>query len=195
MARTPISYRSSVLIREVAPTDVSVKPKNPLDFTDGATATFKVYDPAKDEVLSVAEAGAQTVLSVTSAAVFILGDLVEVTLDDGTIHDAGAVTAVDPTAGTITITTALASPAAAGRRVRVRLGTQIAMAAYGTPKVGTRDWGFQGLLPSNHPGLEIDLEINVEIIFLGTGVPAGGLDLLDVLCLVVKPKADCRVCS
>lgn len=198
MSRTRIPYRSAATIELAHPTDVVADPQNPLDnASDGATSTFKVYDAAKDEVLSVDEAAAETVLSVTGAAVFEVGDVVEVDLDDGTVHDAGALTAVDPGAGTVTATTGLASGASAGRRVRARIGTQVAMTEFGTPRLGTTNWGFQGLLAPNHVagGIPIDTEINVEITFLGTGTPNGNLELLKVLCLVVKPEADCRDCA
>lgn len=188
MARQKTPYRTDVPIRFQHPTDVIAQ--NPLDFTtDGSTCTFKVFDPAKDEVLTAAEITSATVLNVTGAGVFEIGDTVEVDLDDGTVHDAGAVTAVDPVAGTIDVTTGLASGAAAGRRVRVRLGAQVTMTEYGTPTLGRTDWGFIGILSNTHLGLEIGLEIDVEISFVGAVV--GGLDALDVLCLVVRPLADC----
>ena len=188
MARTKIPFQSDVPIIFRAPTDVINQ--NALDNTnDGSTSTFKVYDLAKDEVLSALEATAQTVLSVTNAGVFKIGDIVEVILDDETVHDAGLVIAVDPTLGTITITTGLASQASADNRVRVRLGTETTMDEFGTAKIGHRDYGFIGNLSDTHPGLEIDLEIDVEIRFVGA--PGGGLNVLEILCLVVKPRADC----
>lgn len=192
MARTKVPFQSDVPIIFRAPTDVVNQ--NALDNTnDGSTSTFKVYDPAKDEVLAALEATSQTVLSVTGAAAFKIDDVVEVDLDDGTVHDAGPVAAVDPALGTITVTTGLASQASAGNRVRVRLGAQITMVEFGTAKIGRRDFGFLGIMADTHPGLEIDLEINVEIRFVGA--VGGGLDVLDVLCLVVKPRADCKGCS
>ena len=192
MARTKVPFQSDVPIIFRAPEDAFNQ--NALDNTnDGSTSTFKVYDPAKNEVLSALEVAAQVVLSVTNASAFKIGDVVEVDLDDGTVHDAGPVTTVDPTLGTITITTGLASQAAAGNLVRVRLGTQITMTEFGTAKIGRRDYGFIGFMTDTHPGLEIDLEINVEIRFVGA--PGGGLDALEVLCLVVKPRADCRECD
>ncbi len=192
MARTKIPFQSDVPIIFRAPTDIVNQ--NALDNTnDGSTSTFKVYDPAKDEVLSATEATAQTVLSVTNAGAFKIDDVVEVDLDDGSVHDAGLVTAVDPVLGTVTVTTGLASEASADSRVRVRLGTQITMIEFGTAKIGRRDYGFIGTLRDTHPGLEVDLEIDVEIRFVGAVI--GGLDALEVLCLVVKPRADCRGCD
>ncbi len=192
MARTKIPFQSDVPIIFRAPIDIINQ--NALDNTnDGSTSTFKVYDPAKDEVMSVTEAAGQSILSVTNVGVFKKFDFVEVTLDDGTVHDAGFVNLIDPILGTITITIALASQASADSRVRVRLGTQVTMAEFGTAKIGRRDYGFIGTLRDDHPGLKIDLEINVEIRFVGAVV--GGLDALEVLCLVVKPRADCDECD
>jgi hypothetical protein len=192
MARTKIPFQSDVPVIFRAPTDVVNQ--NALDNTnDGSTSTFKVYDMAKDEVLSADEAALQPILSVTNASAFKVGDSIEVDLDDGTVHSAGLVTFVDPVLGTITIQFTLASQASAGNRVRVRLGTQITMVEFGTAKIGRRDYGFIGILSDTHPGLEIDLEIDVEIRFVGA--PGGGLDALEILCLVVKPRADCRGCD
>lgn len=185
-AREVIRYKSSKMIRLVAPTDVIND--DPLDNTDdGSTCTFRVFDPAKDEVLSAAEAIGQTVLSVTGATI-LLNDVVEVTQNDDTIHSA-AVTAVDVSAGTVTIAAGLTVAAAAGNRIRVRLGNQITMNEYGTPALETRDWGFEGVLASDHAGLKIDLEIDIEMTFVGS--VSGGLDYLEVLCAVIKVIKDC----
>ncbi len=188
--REKVPFKTSVTIRLVAPTDVVSVPKDPLNNTDnGSTCTFKVYDPAKDEVLSAAEASGQTVLSVTNAAKFKIGDVTEVALDSGTLQDF-TLTGIDPTAGTITGSPSLTGPAASGNRVRVRLGPQVTMTEYGTPELETLDWGFQGSMASTHPGLVLDLEIDVEISFVGNPSSAS-LDLLEVLCLVIKLKKDC----
>lgn len=165
--------------------------ENALDnTTDSATCSFKVYDPGKDELLTAAGANPDVILNVTNAGVFQVGDVIEVDLDDGTVHDAGAIVSLDAAAGTITVTTGLASAAAADKRVRVRLGGEITMSEYGTAKLGSWDFGFIGILPSDHPGLVIDQEIDIEISFVGD--PGGGLDALDIICAVIKPLEDCR---
>jgi hypothetical protein len=189
MARVPIPWKSSVSIRLVAPTDVVAIPPVVLDTVAGATSSFRVFDPAVDQVLSAAEAIGQTVWSVTNAALFKVGYGVELTQDDSSVVF-GTLTAVDPVAGTITSNVATTVAAAAGNRVRRRLGNPITMTQYGTAALGRRDWGWQGALPSNHPGLVLDLEIDVEISFIGA--VAGGKDLLRTLCLVVRPVEDCR---
>jgi len=187
MARRVISYQSDAVIRLVAPTDVIND--NPLDNTnDGATCTFKVYDPNIDESFSAVEASGQTEWSVTNAGLFSIGDIVEATETDGTILS-GTLNAVDAAAGTITSDTALAVGAASGARVRVRLGAEITMSEYGTAALGTRDWGFQGTLSDTHPGLSIDKEIDIEIFFVGA--VAGGLNLLKRICAIIKVIEDC----
>jgi hypothetical protein len=176
------------MVRLVAPTDVIND--NPLDNTnDGSTCSFKVYDTAKDETLSVAAVGTQVALSVTNVSVFTIGDLVEVELDTGTVHDGGAVTGLNVSTGVVSITNGLASNAAAGNRVRVRLGNAIAMTEYGTAKLRRIDWGFEGVLPDTHPGVLPGMLIDIEISFVGSA--GGGLNRLDTIHTKVQ-DSDCH---
>ncbi len=187
--RNTFPYRTSFPIRTTHPTDVSVTPRNPLDNTsDASTATYKLYDAAVDEVLTATESQPQTVWSVTNAGLFKIGHVVEITQDDGTIK-AGTLTAVDPTVGTITSDTATDVDAATGNQVRRRLGPEITMSEYGTPALGKPDWGFVGVIPSNHAGLVLGLEFDVEVSFVGA--PGGGLDLLQTHFYVVTRVEDC----
>lgn len=189
MSRTYVPYRSSVAVELEHPTDVVAEPREPLsNADDGATCTFKIYDPAKDEQLSADEVGGQVILSVTGAGEFVVGDLVEVSLDDGSLH-ATDVVAVDGSAGTVEVTDALPSAAAEGSRIRVRLGSEVSMSDYGTPALETVDWGFRGFIDSDHSGLDLDLEVDVEIYLRNSG---GTLILLDVLYLTVKPNHLCE---
>ena len=186
-ARQKIPYQTTSVVELTAPTDTIAQ--EPLDNTDdGATCTFKVYDPAKDEAIAIDEASSQSILSVTDPAVFVVGDTAEVTQNDGTIH-AAAISDVIPEDGTITLDDPLTVAADAGNRVRARLGDEITMTEFGTPALETLDWGFRGALASNHAGLDLDLEINIEISFVGD--PGGGLDLLDLICGVIKPNCEC----
>lgn len=187
-ARQRFPFQSDVPIIFEAPEDAFNQ--NALDNSnDGATCSFKVFDPNRDEALSADEATGQTELSVTGAGVFEDGDTVEVSLDDGSTH-ATTVSSTDPSAGTITVADALPSAASEDARVRVRLGGEVAMTEYGTAKIGSRDYGFVGTLPDTHPGLTIGREIDVEIRFVGA--PGGGLDALEVICGVVRPRAECE---
>lgn len=189
--RVEIPYRTSYSILFEHPTNVSVSPNEPLDNTDdGATCSFSVYDEAKAGVLTSAEAAGQDVLSVSNPGSYVLGDVVEVDLDDGTIHDAGAIGAIDVSFGTIQVATALASAAAAGRRLRVRLGAAVPMAEYGTPALGETDWGFAGTLAANHAGLLPGLEVEIEVTFLGTGVLGGGLEATHRICATIVGECD-----
>lgn len=189
MSRQKFPYRSDSIVRLVAPTDVVNS--NPLDnTTDGATASFKVYDPAKDEALTAAEATGQTELSVTNAGVFVVADAVELELDDGSFH-ASTVSSIDPAAGTVTIADVLPSGAAAGNRFRRIFGAAVSMTEFGTPALETRDWGFQATLPDDHPAIVIlDQEFDIEITFVGA--VAGGLNLLEVICGVTKLASECE---
>jgi hypothetical protein len=161
-----------------------------LDDAFGATASFKIFDPSRDSVLSAAEAAGQTELSVAGASSFVVGDDVEVTLDSGSFQITD-VTAVDPDAGTITVGTGLTGNAAQGKRVRKIFGVAIAMSEFGTPSFDTTDWGFRSNIPNDHVVYDDlrskdGLDANVEITFLG----GPGLTYIDVLCITIQEK-DC----
>lgn len=154
----------------------------------GASSTFKVFDPAKDEAFSAVEAIAETVWSVTNAGLFVVGDQVEATQDDGTLIT-GTLTAVDSVLGTITSDTALTVAAAAGNRVRVKLGPTVVMAEFGTANVNTRTWGYSGSLASDHLGLVLGLEIDIEVSFVGSA--GGALDVFERICAVMALREEC----
>lgn len=189
-ARQHYPYKSDSVIEFLAPEDVVAE--NALDNTgDGATCTFKVYDPAKDEVLSAVEAIGQTVLSVVNPGTFAVADSVELTQNDGTIHSSTiAVDGIDTVNGTVTIEDATTVAAAAGNQFRVIFGTSITMTEFGTPVFGKRDYGFRGTLPDTHPVHILDQEFNIEVLFVGA--VAGGLDKLDILCGVIKHARECE---
>lgn len=189
MARVKIPYKTTTIVRVVAPRDVSVNPHVVLNDAAGASSTFKVYDEAKDESFSAAEAAAQTIWSVTNAAAFKIGDVVEATETNGTILE-GTLTGVDPTNGTITSDTALAVGAAEGARVRVRLGSQVSMTEYGTASLNDREWGYQGAILSTHAGLDLDTEVNIEISFKGAA--DNSLDQLRLICGEIKTVEECE---
>ena len=186
-ARRLLQFKTSEAIELVAP--VNVLTDNALDNTiDGSTCTFRIFDPAKDEAITVLEASGQTILSVSEAGVFVIGDQIELTQDDATIH-VSTVNAVDASAGTITLDDATTDTAAVGNQIRVRLGLVVTMTEYGTPKVGERNWGFRGTLESNHAGLTDGLDVDIEVSFVGA--VAGGVDYLETICATVQRKTDC----
>jgi len=190
-ARKKIPYKTSVMVQHVAPTNEGVDPHEPLSFTDdGSTCSFRVYDHAKEGAISEDEVSGEVVLFVTGAASFEVEDAVEVEQDDGSVHSSSLVSVI-PEAGTVELSTPLTAAASAGRRVRCRLGSPVTMFEYGTPKLGEEDWGFEGLLASNHPGLEIGVEVDIEITFIGDPANPGDLDQLEVICGVVRPQVDC----
>lgn len=188
-AREKYPFQSDSVIEFVRPADVVAE--NALDNTgDGATCSFKVYDPAKDESLSAAEATSQTILSVVNTGIFEVADSVELTLDDGNIHSSTVATGgIDTVAGTVTIDDALPSGAASGNRFRVIFGSEVTMTEFGTPVFGKTDYGFRGTLVDTQPVHILDQEFDIEVRFIGS--PGGGLNLLDVLCGVIKPAKEC----
>ena len=187
--RQKYPFQSDSLLEYVAPADVTAE--NALDnTTDGATCSFKVYDPGTDEALSAVGASGQTVLSVVNPGAFAVGDLVELTQDDDTIHSSTVATGgIDVAAGTVTIDDATTDAAATGNRFRVVFGTQVTMTEFGTAVFGKRDYGFRGTLSDTHPVQVLDQEFDIEIRFIGA--VAGGLDVLSVLCGIIKPFEEC----
>lgn len=193
MAREIIPRFTDKTVNSFAPIDEDASPRNPLDnTTDGATCSFKVFDPAKDEVISVAEASGQTVLSVTNAGVFAVSDSVEVTLDNGTLFPStisSIDTVSDPT--TVTLADAITDTAAANNRIRVILGSSISMAEFGTPDLNTTDWGFRATLPDDHPAhldpqSKTGFDVNIEVTLIG----GPGLQKRDTICATISEQ-DC----
>jgi hypothetical protein len=192
MAREFIQRYADYDILSVAPSAFNYTTDERVVLNDllGASGSFKVYDPSKDEVISVDEATGQSTLSVTNAGEFDIGDAVEVTQDDLTLLSA-SVDSVDSTNGTITLDDTLTDPAAAGSRVRVIFGASIAMAEYGTANLNTRNWGYRGVFPSSNvahddsrakDGLDVNIEIRVND---GTS-----RDTLDTICATIR-EDDC----
>ena len=51
-----------------------------------------------------------------------------------------------------------------------KLGAGITLSAFGTPVVGTFDWGFEGVIESNHADIQPGLSVRVEILLDASGV-------------------------
>ena len=184
MGRSTLPYRTSRIIKAKHPIDV--ESQNPLDNTnDGSTCSFKVYDPDKDEVISADEASGQTILSVTNAGIFVVGDTIEVTQDNGTIL-ATTINAVDADAGTITNDDVTTDTCKAGNRVRKIFGSEVPMSEYGTPDLDEVEWGFRGTLLSTHPCHIIDQDIDIEITFIGNPSSPGSLNAQETISMTVR---------
>jgi len=190
MARELIKRFSDRQIRAVAPTNVQADPNVPLNNAAGASAFFNVYDPSEDEVLTVAIVGSVGVIDVSNVGVFEIGDLLELTRDDGTTDVSASIGSIDVALGQITLVGTLLGPAAVGRRLRTILGIQVTMSEFGTASLNTRDWGYEGLLADTHPAhndprakTEFDIEIEIR-------VTAGGSRAFDVICATIQ-EDDC----
>ena len=192
MARELVKRYSDYLVRAAHPINEGVDPHIPLnDAASVVGCAYKVYDISKDEVLSVVEASGQTVLSVTNAGVFVIGDSVEVTQNNGSLRSS-IVAAVSAIEGTVTINDALTDDAAAGKRIRVIFGSSVAMSEYGTADLDTIDWGYQAGLPEDHvshldPRAKTGLDIDIEISFDG----GAGLAAFDTICITLQ-EDDCE---
>jgi len=156
---------------------------NPLDFTnDGSTCSFKVYNADADSFVAVAVSTGTTCV-VSDATKFTLGDTLELKNESKVMFDCGAITDVDTDTNILTFTNTLIAVHPVGAQARVRLGDEIAMVEYGTAERGSAEYGFIGVLPWNHPGLVIGMNIEIRKIFIGA--PPSGLVAIGSLCGVV----------
>lgn len=189
MARERIPYKVARPIVLAHPVDqLPPEPDVLLNDAAGASCEFRVYDPKASELLSIAELSGSNTFTPTNVDLFEVGDIVEVEETDDTIYAANV---TDITAGVVTLDGAgLSVGAAVGARFRVRLGVVVAMAEYGVADFVGRDWGYVGVLEEDHAAMKLDLEIDVEIHFVGN--PAGGLGYRKTFCFVVKNDTDCE---
>lgn len=167
---------------------IDVVNKIVLNDAAGASSVFKVFDPSKDEVITITEASGQTVISVSNSGKFVIADKLEMTLDDDTIHLA-AVISIQTEDGTITIDTAIIDSMAAGNRVRVIMGVVIAMVEHGIADLDTDDWGYIGTFPDNHishfdsrskAGFDLDIEVQFD--------GGAGLAAVETHCITIQEK-------
>lgn len=187
MARQTIKRHTDYNAKVIAPIDVDNQ--TVLDDAAGASSSFKVYDPAKDEEISILEASGQTVLDVTDAGVFVVNDIIELKQDDATLH-ASAVTDIDVPNGQITIANPTTDSAQAGNRIRVVLdsSTPVTQNEFGTADIDTEDWGYTGVLSDTHAAHDNPLtkttgfDVDVEISFSG----GAGLNAKDTICITIK---------
>lgn len=169
-----IRYLSANLVRLIAPTNVQPHPNETIST---GTCTARLFDERHETALSADEASGQTVLSVLRARSIEVGANVVVMDADAGYHDAGAVTARDLEADTVTVTNAIpAAGALQGARVMTKLGANVSLTAYGHPHVGGTDWGFEGIVPYDQGGLLPGMPVRIEIHLETTG-----LELLEVL--------------
>lgn len=133
---------------------------NPANHTpvSGATIVAYVLDPAVRNRLREDVSSGST-LKLLSVSGFVVGHEVEVQLDDGSRHDAGAVTAVrdatDVSPNELDVTNAVPSLGSIGRRVMRRLGSPITTGSmYGTASLAGQDWGYVAEIPRTHEGFE-----------------------------------------
>ncbi len=192
MSRQIIKRHTDYDVNVIAPT--TDDGQTVLNDAAGASSSFKVYDPAKDEELSLLEASGQTILDVTNAGIFVINDIAELKQDDATLH-ASAVTNVDVVNGQITIANPTTDTAQAGNRIRVVLdsGTPITQNEFGTANVDTEDWGYTEVFSDTHAAHDSPLtkttgfDVDVEITFSG----GAGLNAKDTICVTIK-EDDCE---
>lgn len=177
-----IRIGSDDLVELVAPIDEGITPAAAL-LT--ATVSAVLLNTAADTVLDAAEAAGQTVLSVESARRIAVGDVVRIEQDDATTLEA-TVSAVDGSAGTLTLGTALASAARKGAGVAVKIGPTVPLAGFNlsAANVETTDWGYRGEIEHNHAGLIAGQVLRVEI----STVQGGRVDRRGFLADVLGPS-------
>lgn len=159
-------------------TDNIIRLRGPvLTWTNTASTTgtcnASLYHDRKDTFTTAGFGTGVSVWPVYDASLFTVNiDTAVVERSDGTIHNGGLVTARDltPGANTITVTTALTSTNVEVKsRVMVQLGAVIVMSAYGTATVGTYDWGYRGVIQSDHDDLNPGVPVRIEILLNDTG--------------------------
>lgn len=155
----PIRLGSSFAILELGTTDVST-PGAPATIS-GGTCTGRLFDDTKDSTVTLAVSSGD-VVEVHDASAFQVGDTIYVMLDSRAWHDGGAITVVNVVNNTLAFTNAIPSAVRLGRRVTVKIGPDVAMPAFGTPVLGTFDWGYRGIVDSDHTGLVVGMKLRVE---------------------------------
>ncbi len=189
-------YRADHTVRIKDPEDFSVPIDDAgrlLDAASGATAHFHVFDEDKRTTITAIASGGGPfqVFTVGNAGLYEVGDAVWFVDGAGTdVID--TLTARDTTADTITTTSTVANHPKLGspvRRVYGPLGAQeIAMAEYGTPKVGSKKWGWKATLSNqSFPELTPGINAYIEAVVIGSG---GSLDLVLADCQLVED--DCE---
>jgi hypothetical protein len=185
-ARIPFPYKTDHFIEFVSSADLSTN--DALDNTnDGATCSYRIFDPAIDEVTVSGLGAASTSVNVTNADLFNTGDTIEIALDDGTTHLATLTSVADPTL--FFSGHPAPSAAAIGSRARYIFGTEVDMPEFGTAVFGKRDYGFREVLAYDHVVQILDQEFNAEVTFVGA--VAGGLNAFDIIYGVIKPRSEC----
>ena len=121
------------------------------------------------------------------------GDAIEIDLDTGlrtgiqvdqvrtitAVEDADNVTATaalnQAVFDCITLSGATTGTVSAGRKVRRKLGADVAMTSFGTtdgvfpsnPVLGDTSWGFRGVITDTHDDLEVGMTVRIEVVFNG----------------------------
>lgn len=187
MPRQIIDRNSDHNVKVIAPIDVDNQ--TVLNDAAGASSSFKVYDPAKDEAISVLVSSG-IVLDVTNAGVFVINDIAELKQDDATLH-VSAITNVDVPNGQITIIIPVTDTSQAGNRIRVVLdsSTPIVQDEFGTADIDTEDWGYIGVFSDTHAAHDNPLtktaegfDVDIEISFSG----GAGLNREKTECVTIK---------
>lgn len=169
------------------PEDTSVDETDPARLLDSGTATYKSYDPGVDGVVLVAASAGAVQLQVSDISLWNASDRFEVTNDDGTFYTA-TIDSIVLSTGIINFTLVTPKDIDAGARIRKMFSpAAVTMTLYGTPKVGSLEWGYRGVLADTDPHQIVDQAVRVEM-----ELDAGpGIKLRKVECFTVVD--DCGV--
>lgn len=135
---------------------------------DTATVTGRIYDRSK--VRKVTEdtdgaGGSPTIMHVNGVEAFDDGDPIELTLDDGTLHNT-TIASRDEDADTITLTAGIpgTNKVFEGTFAKRKFGSNIAMVLYGgTPAPNSDTWGYVGPVSDTHEGLHKGQNVRCEV--------------------------------
>ncbi len=183
---TDIPFGTDKFVRLKDPEDTGVDETDANRLLVSGVASFKVYDPNVDVVMTAFAGIAADSLAVSNAGLFSIGQRVEILMDDGGFHNT-TIDSVDTSAGRIGIAAAITVGADIDNRVRrIFVTASVAMSLFGTPKVGDKTWGYRGVLSATGLHLILNQKIIVEMI-LNAGT---GLQVIENLCLKVVEKCE-----
>ena len=142
-ARPRLSDSSVVLY---GPTDKS-DPSNPLAIVSGS-GTLRVYDEDRKAYIEADAIAAATEITVDSGLAFVVGDTVEIRLDDTVTLHTSTVTVVASTVVTIADAIPAGRYAPRGGYILKPIGTSVSMNIYNAAGAlpDTKNWGWIGFV-------------------------------------------------
>ena len=125
-----------------------------------------------DVVLEIGDALEMETDTVGTFDALVVDDLQRLSATEGVGTEDAEVAIAQPLYDLIITTAGSSTPISAGRAVRQKIGSDVAMSEYGTVVAGSEDWGWKGIIPDT-TDLKVGMTLLIEIRFTGSG---GGLN-------------------